>query len=77
MKGGTDYTCSRGLLADAPHPRTPHFLPPPLPGLPQTARRIIDCPQFHGEVDLLKYDQITSMYGAVHCTSQVIKRAAL
>ena len=29
-----------------------------------TARRIIACPNFHGEVDLLKYDQITSMYGA-------------
>ena len=42
-----------------------------------TARRICECPQFYGEVDLLKYDQITSMYGAVHCTSQVIKRAAL
>jgi N-dimethylarginine dimethylaminohydrolase len=39
-----------------------------------TARQITRCPQFTGDVQVVEYDQITSMYGAVHCSSQVVHR---
>lgn len=39
-----------------------------------TARQITRCPQFTGDVQVIEYDQITSMYGAVHCSSQVVHR---
>lgn len=39
-----------------------------------TARKISRFEHFHGNVEYLPYDQITSMYGAVHCSSQVVHR---
>lgn len=39
-----------------------------------TARAIVRSPHFHGDVQCIDYSPITSMYGAVHCSSQVIRR---
>ncbi|KAK2079528.1 hypothetical protein QBZ16_001922 [Prototheca wickerhamii] len=39
-----------------------------------TARQIVRSPHFGGDVQCIDYSPITSMYGAVHCSSQVIKR---
>lgn len=36
-----------------------------------TARQIVRDPNFHGDVQIVDYSSITSMYGAVHCSSQV------
>ncbi len=35
-----------------------------------TARQIVRCPHFHGDVQVVNFTPITSMYGAVHCSSQ-------
>jgi arginine deiminase len=40
----------------------------------QCARQIVKTPQFVGTVQCIDYSPITSMYGAVHCSSQVVKR---
>ena len=40
----------------------------------ETARQIVQSPHFHGDVQCIDYSPITSMYGAVHCSSQVVKR---
>lgn len=42
---------------------------------PETARQIVRDPCFTGDVQCIDYSPITSMYGAVHCSSQVVKRA--
>ena len=39
-----------------------------------TARQIVRDPHFHGDVQVIDYSPITSMYGAVHCSSQVVRR---
>uniref|UniRef100_A0A061SHR1 Arginine deiminase n=1 Tax=Tetraselmis sp. GSL018 TaxID=582737 RepID=A0A061SHR1_9CHLO len=39
-----------------------------------TARQIVRCPEFTGDVQVIDFDCITSMYGAVHCSSQVVHR---
>ena len=39
-----------------------------------TARQIARSEHYDGDVFFVEYDAITSMYGAVHCSSQVIKR---
>lgn len=39
-----------------------------------TARTIVRSPHFNGDVQCIDYSPITSMYGAVHCSSQVVKR---
>ncbi|KAK9805881.1 hypothetical protein WJX73_000501 [Symbiochloris irregularis] len=39
-----------------------------------TARQIVRDPHFHGDVQVVDFTPITSMYGAVHCSSQVVKR---
>ena len=36
-----------------------------------TARQIVRDPHFHGDVQVVDFTPITSMYGAVHCSSQV------
>lgn len=36
-----------------------------------TARQIVRSPHFKGEVQVVNFTPITSMYGAVHCSSQV------
>ena len=36
-----------------------------------TARQIVRNPHFHGDVQVVDFTPITSMYGAVHCSSQV------
>lgn len=36
-----------------------------------TARQIVRDPKFKGEVQVVNFTPITSMYGAVHCSSQV------
>lgn len=36
-----------------------------------TARQIVRDPHFKGEVQVVNFTPITSMYGAVHCSSQV------
>lgn len=41
---------------------------------PETARQIIRCPHFKGNVQLVEFGAITSMYGALHCSSQVVRR---
>lgn len=41
---------------------------------PASARRIVKDPHFKGDVQVIDFSPITSMYGAVHCSSQVIKR---
>lgn len=41
---------------------------------PETARTIVRSPYFTGDVQCIDYSPITSMYGAVHCSSQVVKR---
>ena len=40
----------------------------------ETARQIVQSPYFTGDVQCIDYSPITSMYGAVHCSSQVVKR---
>jgi arginine deiminase len=40
----------------------------------ETARQIVNSPHFSGDVQYIDYSPITSMYGAVHCSSQVVKR---
>ena len=42
---------------------------------PETARQLVRCPQFHGTVQLLQFDAVTSMYGSLHCSSQVVRRS--
>lgn len=39
-----------------------------------TARAIVRHPAFKGDVQVIDFGSITSMYGAVHCASQVVKR---
>ncbi|CAL8463141.1 g2675 [Coccomyxa elongata] len=39
-----------------------------------TARQIVRDPHFKGEVQVVNFTPITSMYGAVHCSSQVVRR---
>lgn len=41
---------------------------------PQAARQIVKFPHFVGDVQCIDFSPITSMYGAVHCSSQVVKR---
>jgi len=40
----------------------------------ETARLLARDPHLKGNVELIEYRSITSMYGSVHCSSQVIKR---
>lgn len=40
----------------------------------ETARQIVTDPRFGGDVCVVDFGPITSMYGAVHCSSQVVKR---
>ncbi len=42
---------------------------------PEAARAIVRSPHFTGDVQCIDYSPITSMYGAVHCSSQVVKRS--
>lgn len=39
-----------------------------------SARQIVRDQHFTGDVQVIDYSPITSMYGAVHCSSQVVKR---
>lgn len=39
-----------------------------------TARRIASSPHFKGTVEFLDFSAVTSMYGGVHCASQVVAR---
>ena len=41
-----------------------------------TARQIVRCPHFKGDVQVVNFTPITSMYGAVHCSSQVRDRCS-
>jgi arginine deiminase len=43
---------------------------------PEAARQIVKSPHFTGDVQCIDYSPITSMYGAVHCSSQVVKRSS-
>lgn len=40
----------------------------------ETARQLVQSPYFNGDVKVIDFSPITSMYGAVHCSSQVVKR---
>lgn len=42
-----------------------------------TARQIVQFEHFKGHVQYIDFSAITSMYGAVHCASQVVVRAPL
>ena len=37
---------------------------------PSSARQIVQDPHFKGHVQVIDFSPITSMYGAVHCSSQ-------
>ncbi|GFR49721.1 hypothetical protein Agub_g11877 [Astrephomene gubernaculifera] len=39
-----------------------------------SARQIVKDPRFTGDVQVIDFSSITSMYGSVHCASQVVKR---
>ncbi|MEW5307832.1 MAG: hypothetical protein WDW36_010207 [Sanguina aurantia] len=39
-----------------------------------SARKIVKSPHFKGDVQVIDFSSITSMYGSVHCASQVVKR---
>ena len=41
---------------------------------PAMARKIVSSPHFTGDVQVIDFSPITSMYGAVHCASQVVRR---
>ena len=41
---------------------------------PETARQLVRCPHFHGTVQLIEFGAVTSMYGSLHCSSQVVRR---
>ena len=41
---------------------------------PETARQIVRFPGFSGDVQTIAFDAITSMYGACHCSSAVVRR---
>jgi hypothetical protein len=41
---------------------------------PESARQIVKSPHFKGDVRVIDFSSITSMYGSVHCASQVVKR---
>lgn len=41
-----------------------------------TARRIASSPHFHGTVEFMDFSAVTSMYGGVHCATQVVLRGA-
>ncbi|KXZ51615.1 hypothetical protein GPECTOR_12g579 [Gonium pectorale] len=41
---------------------------------PASARQIVRDPRFAGDVQVIDFSSITSMYGSVHCASQVVKR---
>jgi len=41
---------------------------------PAMARKIVSSPHFSGDVQVIDFSPITSMYGAVHCASQVVRR---
>jgi N-dimethylarginine dimethylaminohydrolase len=43
----------------------------------ETARQIVNFDGFVGHVQYIDWSPITSMYGAVHCGSQVIVRSPL
>lgn len=43
----------------------------------ETARQLVKFDDFVGNVQFIDWSPITSMYGAVHCASQVIVRAPL
>ena len=37
--------------------------------------QITRSPHFKGDVFFVEFDAITSMYGAAHCSSQIVKRS--
>ncbi len=41
---------------------------------PESARQIVKSGHFKGDVRVIDFSSITSMYGSVHCASQVVKR---
>lgn len=40
-----------------------------------TARKICRSPHFSGTMEYLDYSAITAMYGALHCSTQIVKRS--
>ena len=40
----------------------------------ETARQIVRNPHFHGNVQLVEFGAVASMFGALHCSSQVVRR---
>jgi len=40
-----------------------------------TARKICKSPHFSGTMEYLEYSAITAMYGALHCSTQIVKRS--
>ncbi|KAL9642397.1 hypothetical protein ABK040_014240 [Willaertia magna] len=42
-----------------------------------TSRMILQSEHFDGEINLIDYSGMTTMYGSVHCCSQVLKRTSL
>uniref|UniRef100_A0A383WIV7 Arginine deiminase n=1 Tax=Tetradesmus obliquus TaxID=3088 RepID=A0A383WIV7_TETOB len=39
-----------------------------------SARQIVQHPAFKGDVQVIDFSSVTSMYGSVHCASQVVRR---
>jgi hypothetical protein len=52
----------------ARHPTNPRSVHGP------SARQIVRHPAFAGDVRVIDFSSITSMYGSVHCASQVVMR---
>eukprot|EP01024_Parvocaulis_polyphysoides_P031818 TRINITY_DN28649_c0_g2_i1.p1 TRINITY_DN28649_c0_g2~~TRINITY_DN28649_c0_g2_i1.p1 ORF type:complete len:140 (+),score=7.43 TRINITY_DN28649_c0_g2_i1:58-420(+) len=40
----------------------------------KSARQIVRDKNFKGDIKVIDFSSITSMYGAVHCSSQVVRR---
>ena len=40
----------------------------------EAARQIVRSPHFHGNVQLVEFGAVASMFGALHCSSQVVRR---
>jgi len=40
----------------------------------ESARRIVRSPFFNGDMQFLPFDEVTKMYGALHCSTQVVAR---
>lgn len=43
----------------------------------ESARALCRSPHFKGQIQHIPFDAVTAMYGALHCSTQVVSRAPL